>query len=89
MPVYPDAIVVRLSQSLHVDRGFIIECIEERVIEIREEKGEWSVVEGGTLQLRRLQRVCHTFNVNVPVAKHILDLTDRLAQLEYELSRLR
>ncbi len=89
MPAYPDVVLVRLSESLHVDRGFLVQCIEESVVEIHEADGHWNLSNGTALQLRRLERLCDVLNVEVPIAKHILDLTDRLAELENEVHRLR
>jgi hypothetical protein len=81
----PDAILVRLSESLRIEHGFLVQCIEESIVEIR----EGNVSNGSVLRLRKLERVCRTFNVDVPTAKHILELTERLAALEEEIGRLR
>ena len=89
MPAYPDVVLVRLSESLHVDRGFLVQCIEESVVEIHEVEGRWNLSNGTALRLRRLERLCHLLNVDVPVAKQILELTDRLGELEDEVRRLR
>jgi hypothetical protein len=88
MPAYPEMVLIRLSESLRVDRGFLTQCIEASVLEIQETDGAWGVSNGSVLRLRRLERLCHVFNVDVPVAKHILDLTDRLAELEEQVRRL-
>jgi hypothetical protein len=78
-----------LSETLHVERGFLVQCIEESVVEIHEADGRWNLSNGTALRLRRLERLCHVLNVDVPAAKYILDLTDRLAELENEMRRLR
>ena len=89
MKKYPEALIVELCQRLEIGRGFFVQCLEESVIEIGEVKGGWDLSEGTALRLRRLQRLCDTFDVELPAAKLILDLSERIAVLEEEVRVLR
>jgi len=89
MPAYPENVIVILSERFHIERGFLAQCIAESVIEIHEVEGEWDLSNGTALRLRRLERLCQTLDVDVPAAKQILDLTERIADLENQIQRLR
>jgi hypothetical protein len=87
MPAYPENVIVILSERFHVERGFLAQCIEESVVQIQEVAGEWDLSDGTALRLRRLERLCRTFEIDVPIAKRILELTERVALLEEQLRR--
>jgi hypothetical protein len=89
MKKYPNAVIVQLSQRFEVGPGFLAQCLEESVIEVREVQGTWDLDGGTLLHLRRLQRICDTFDVEPAAAKLILDLTERIADLEEEIRMLR
>jgi hypothetical protein len=89
MKKYPEAVIVELCQHLEIERGFFVQCLEESEIEIHEVEGRWDLDGGTALRLRRLQRICDTFDVELPAAKLILDLSERIAGLEEEVYALR
>jgi hypothetical protein len=87
MRAYPEAVIITLCERLRVQRGFLVQCLEESVVEVQEIQGHWDLSNGTALRLRRLERLCRALNVDVPTAKLILDLTQRVADLEEEVRR--
>jgi hypothetical protein len=65
---YPKAAIHQLCVRLDIEDHFFMACLEESVIEIDETEGRLELANGTALRLRRLQRICLTFNVDVPVA---------------------
>jgi len=86
---YSDASVKTLCQCLEVDSDFLMACLEASAIDIREEENHLRLDNGSILRLRRLERLCHTFQVDVPMAVRILALTQRVVELEDELRTMR
>jgi hypothetical protein len=68
MPRPPEAAIRRLCEQLDIEDHFLISCLEESVIEVDEMEGRLELANGTVLRLRRLQRICMTFNVDLPVA---------------------
>jgi hypothetical protein len=62
------AAISRLCENLGIEDQFFMVCLAESVIEIRETQGRLELTNGTVLRLRRLQRICLTFDVDVPVA---------------------
>jgi len=62
------ALIHQLCAQLAVERQFIMVCLEESAIEIRRTKGRLTLANGTALRLRRLQRICLTFDVDVHAA---------------------
>jgi len=88
MAKYSDAAIQQLCERLQLDCGFFMQCLEVSTIEIRETEGHLDLDNGSALRLRRLERLCHTFHVEVPIAELLLSYTHRIAELESELQRL-
>ena len=57
-----------LCECLDVEDYFLVACLEESILEVYETEGRLELVNGTVMRLRRLQRICLTFNVDVPVA---------------------
>lgn len=89
MKKYSEDVITELCRRLGIEQGFFTQCLEEYVIEIREVEGQLDLGGGTALRLRRLQRICDTFGVEPPAARLILDLADRIADLEEEVRVLR
>lgn len=64
----PDAAICQLCETLEVEVHFLRVCLEESVIDVYETEGRLELANGTALRLRRLQRICVTFNVDVPIA---------------------
>jgi len=79
----------QLSRRLDIEALFLKECMQAAVVEIQEIDGTLDLAEGTTLRLRRLQRICHTFNVDLHVALLLAQLSQRAADLEREVEALR
>jgi hypothetical protein len=68
MPKPPEAALHQLCAQLQIEEHFFIACLEESVIEVHELDGRLELANGTILRLRRLQRICLTFDVDIPVA---------------------
>jgi len=71
-----------LCQRLQIEAEFLTVCVEESVIEIEEIGDQLDLGSGSILHLRRLERICHTLNVEPPVAILLNQLMKRIAELE-------
>jgi hypothetical protein len=60
--------VEKLSQRMSIEPQFLHACIEASIIEIRENSGDLDFENGTAIELRRLERVCLTFAVDIHVA---------------------
>jgi len=89
MNEYSETAIQQLCERLQIETGFFIQCFQESVIEVEEIDGHLDLGNGTILRLRRLQRICHTFNVDLPVALLLSDLVHRVADLEEEVHSLR
>ena len=81
--------VQHLCERLQVNADFLEQCLSESVIKIHESEGQVELDNGTFLHLRKLERVCRTFDVDVPTAIMLRDLLRRVAELEEEIHRLR
>ena len=88
MPKYTETAIHEFCRSLRIDSAFFSECLQESVIEIREIEGRLDMGNGTALRLRQLERICGTLNVDVPTARLVLDLANRIAELEENVRRL-
>jgi hypothetical protein len=68
MPKPSDKKIRHLCKTLAVETHFLKACLEASVVEIYETKGHVDLGNGTALRLRRLQRICLTFEVDLPVA---------------------
>ncbi len=81
----PKQEIALLCQSLGVESSFLTQCLQESIVEIEEIDDQIDLGNGTVLQLRRLQRICETFNVDLSVALLLLELTNRITELERQL----
>ena len=58
----------QLSEHMDIEDQFLLACLEESVVELYEIEGRLEFANATALRLRRLQRICLTFHVDVPVA---------------------
>jgi hypothetical protein len=63
-----DAAIHALCERLELEEHFLIACLDESAIEVSQVEGRLELANGTALRLRRLQRICLTFNVDVSVA---------------------
>lgn len=89
MPHAPEPLIRELCATLQVDEEFFIQCLEASVIEIHEVDGHLELANATVIHLRRLERICATLEVPLPAALMLSRLTQRVAELEEELRRLR
>ncbi len=89
MPQYPEIAIIQLCRRLQVDSGFFEQCLQESAIQVHEIDGRLDIENGTALRLRRLERICRTLNVELPIALLLLDFTGRIAELEEEIRLLR
>ena len=83
MAKYSETAIKHLCERLGVESVFFTQCLQESVIEIHESEERLDLMVNGTaLRLRRLERICHTFNVDVTVGVLLLALTQRVSELE-------
>jgi len=68
MPRPSDPAIHRLCEHMEIEDQFLLACLEESVVDLYEVEGRLEFANATALRLRRLQRICLTFNVDVPVA---------------------
>jgi hypothetical protein len=68
MPKPSEKAIRHVSKKLNVETHFLKGCLEASVVEVYELKGRMDLAHGTALRLRRLQRICLTFNVDLPIA---------------------
>jgi len=89
MKNYSEAALEELGKQLQIEPEFIKECTHEASIEFLEDESGLGFANGSALRLRRLQRLCETFEIDLPVAALLAELTRRITALEDELNQLR
>jgi hypothetical protein len=68
MPRPSDLAIHQLSEDMEIEDQFLLACLEESVVELYEVEGRLEFANATALRLRRLQRICLTFDVDVTVA---------------------
>ena len=68
MPRPSDLAIHQLSEDMEIEDQFLLACLEESVVELYEVEGRQEFSNATALRLRRLQRICLTFDVDVTVA---------------------
>jgi len=68
MPRPSDLAIHQLSEDMEIEDQFLLACLEESVVELYEVEGRQEFANATALRLRRLQRICLTFDVDVTVA---------------------
>lgn len=82
--------VEALSRLFHVDQAFLLECVEEAAVALsHDEAGRAELTAAGLFRLRRIERVRAALEVEPDIAALLVDLTDRVAELEARLRRER
>jgi len=85
-----DPVLIRqLCATLQVDEEFVLHCLEESVIEVHEIDGHLHLANATALRLRQIERICAALDVSVPAALMIHRLTERVAELEEHVRRLK
>ena len=72
MPNLSKTALRRLCEQLEVEDHFFLACLEESVVDVDEVKGRIALAHGSVFRLRRLQRICLTFGVDVPLARMLM-----------------
>jgi hypothetical protein len=67
-----EAAIHQLCARLEIEDHLFMACLEESIIEVDETEGRLELANGTALRLRRLQRICLTFHVDVPVALQLM-----------------
>ncbi len=84
-----DIALKQLCDRLQINPEFVVQCLQESVVEIHEIDGRLDLGNGTILRLRQLERICVALNVDVSGAVLLLKLTQRVAELEEEVRLLR
>ena len=84
-----DTALQQLCERLQIDPEFFVECLQESVVEMNETEGRLDLRNGTILRLRKLERICTTLDVDVSVALLVLQLTQRVTELEEKVRLLR
>ena len=74
MSSFSQSAIRQLCEHLEIEDHFLAACLEESAIDIDETEGRLELANGTALRLRRLQRICLTFDVDVPVALMLLEI---------------
>jgi hypothetical protein len=78
-----------LSERLQVSEELLIHCVDCSLVQW-EERGEHIDLTGGTaLQMRRLQRLVESLDLDAAIASLLLDQMEKIARLEREINVLR
>jgi hypothetical protein len=85
----PEAVIDELCRLLEVNPVFLDQCLRESVIELRETEAGVELGNATLLRMRRLERLCHTFDVDLSVALLLTELAQRIEALEKELRTYR
>lgn len=89
MPDIPQPEIYRLAERLRLDFNFFSQCLKNEVITMSQDEGYVDLVDGSIFRLRRLQRLCQDFEVGLPIAMLLMELQQRVADLESEIQLLK
>lgn len=81
-----------LSHACSVHTEYIIELVEEGIVEPTEQQREhqlWSFTGESLLRARKAVRLQHDLDINLAGAALVLDMLDEIKQLKERLNRLR
>jgi hypothetical protein len=79
-----------LAEKLELERDFLFLCVEHGVLRVDELEGEPDVLPPARrAKLRRLQRLCGSLELDVFSGSIIVDLLERLDEMERDLEFLR
>jgi len=81
--------LIALARKLDITVEFLSDCVEYSAVRLVEIEDRVDLQEDSMLRLRRLQRVCNTFDVDACIGSMLLDMADRIAELERDIRRLR
>lgn len=77
-----------LARLFDLNQGFLRQCLEESVVAVeRDDAGQAALSAAGLRRLRRIERVAAALDVEPDVAALLVDLSDRVAELEDRLRR--
>jgi hypothetical protein len=78
-----------LAVRLELDEDFLLLCVSQGVVRIEELDEDPEVLTPARrAKLRRLQRLCRSLDVDVYAGAIIVDLLERLDEMERDLARL-
>ncbi len=89
MQTYDPIELEDLSRRLHLDIGFLLACLESSDVTISADARPLELDHAMLHRLRRLQRLCETFQIDPLIAALLLDRTEQINQLVQENRRLR
>ena len=79
-----------LARVMEIESAFLEQCVRHgavRLEDLPEDRAEFPPSE--LARLRRLQRICHSLDIDVFAGCIIVDLLDRMDKLQDELEQLR
>ncbi len=86
---HSDATIRKLCAQLDLDRDFVVQCLTESVAEVEEVNARLEFKDATLLRLRRVQRICLTFEVELSVALLLVNIHDHAADLRSQLVSLK
>ncbi|MFH2204756.1 MAG: chaperone modulator CbpM [Elusimicrobiota bacterium] len=84
-----DADLLGLARRLDITAEFLADCVEYSAICLVATEERVDLRDDDVLRLRRLQRVCGAFDVDACIGSMLLDMADRIAELERDIRRRR
>lgn len=82
--------VESLAEITRIEVAFIEECLECGAVELKGiDQGSMEITPSQLAKLRRLQRICRDLEVDILAGSIIVDLVDRVDEMERELEWLR
>lgn len=79
-----------LAEITRIEVAFIEECLDCGAVQLKEiEQGRMEISPSHLAKLRRLQRICRDLEVDILAGSIIVDLVDRVNEMERELEWLK
>ena len=78
-----------LAALMEIESEFLEECLRYGVVCLEDVPGETQPAPSEAARVRRLQRICRALDIDVYAGSIILDLLDRMDELQGELQRRR
>lgn len=88
MKAQKQALAKSLAELMRLDVSFIEQCLSSKTIDAKDAaQGEPELSPLQLARLRRLRRICASFDIDVIAGSIIVDLLERIAELEAEMEK--
>ena len=84
-----DARLESLAFELEIDQEFLHLCVEHGVVRLEDLSSGAETPGARRARLRRLQRLCRGLDLDVFAGSIIVDLLEKMGEMERDLERLR